>query len=119
MFIFHNDITVNTETGIALADQLEVTGPNAVYSINISITIVSVTAGNEITGQLYINDTPVNHVFFRHTFQNKNFPTNCFASGLIELYSGDKLDFRFASTTASEGIKIELFNLRLTKVGEF
>lgn len=117
-FVFHNNATVNTETGTALSDQIEVTGNDAVYSVNVSVTVVSTTAGNEITGQLYVNDQPVNSVFFRHTFQNKNYPTNCFTSGLIELNMNDRIDFRFSSITALEGIKIELLNLKITKVGE-
>jgi hypothetical protein len=117
-FIFNDDATVNTETGTALSDQLKVIGPDAVYSVNISTTIQSITSGNEITGMLYVNDLPVDRVFFRHTYQVKNFPTNFFASGLIELYKNDRLDFRFSSSTASEGIEIEHLNLRLTKIGE-
>ena len=117
-FVFLNNVSVNTETGTALADQIQVTGPDAVYSINISTTVVSSTAGNEIQGMLFINDVNANNVFFRHTFQNKNFPTNCFTSGLIALNTNDKIDFRFKCTTASEGLIIEHLNIKLTKVGE-
>ena len=117
-FTFLNNNTVNTETGTALADQMQITGVNAVYSINISTTVTSTTAGNEITGVLYINDNQALNIFFRHTFQNKNFPTNCFTSGLISLNTNDKIDFRFSCATANEGIKIEHLNMRLTKVGD-
>lgn len=118
-FTFLDDNLVNTETGTAEADQVQVTGTNAVYSINISTTVTSITSGNEITGILYINDNQAANIFFRHTFQNKNFPTNCFTSGLIALNTNDKIDFRFSCTTASEGIKVEHLNMRLTKVADF
>ena len=118
-FYFIDDALVNTESGTALADQLQTIGVHAIYSINISTTVTSGTADNTITGKLYINDVPVAHIFFRHTFQNKNYPTNCFTCGLIELHTDDKLDFRFTCVTAEEKIRVEHLNLRLTKVGEF
>jgi hypothetical protein len=117
-FNFLDNATVNTETGTALADQVMVTGANAVYSVNVATTIVSKTSGNQITGQLFINDTPVDKIFFRFTFQTKNRPSNCFASGLIDINTNDKLDFRFNCSTAAEQIMIEQFNIRITKVGE-
>jgi hypothetical protein len=117
-FNFLDNATVNTETGTAIADQVMVTGSNSVYSINVATTIESKSSGNQISGQLYINDVPVDKVFFRYTFQAKNRPTNCFTSGLIEINTNDKVDFRFKSATASEQIMIEQFNIRLTKVGE-
>jgi hypothetical protein len=117
-FNLMDDVTVTTETGTAIADQIMVTGADAVYSINVAATLVSKTSGNQISGQLYINDSPVDKIFFRYTFQAKNRPTNCFTSGLIEINTNDKVDFRFNCSTAAEQIMIEQFNIRLTKVGE-
>jgi hypothetical protein len=117
-FSFLPDETVTTETGSALADQIQVNGGNAIYTINISTTFLSTTSYNDVTGKLYVNDTPVEHIFFRHSFQTKDAHVNCYTSGNVELHDGDRLDFRFQTTTASEGIKIEHLNFRLVKIGE-
>lgn len=117
-FVFRNNVTVITETGTALADQIEVLGPYAVYSVKVTITAASITAGNEFMGMLYINNAPANNVFFKHTFQNKDYPANCTASGLIALNPNDRIDFRLSCTSASEGVKIELLNVKLEKVAE-
>lgn len=117
-FNFLPDVTVVTETGSALADQFQVNGGDAIYTINISSTFLSTTSFNDVSGRLYLNDAPVAHIFFRHTFQIKDTHTNCYTSGNLEMHDGDKLDFRFRTTTASEGIKIEHLNFRLVKIGE-
>ena len=117
-FNFLNDVTVSTETGTALADQFQISSNNAIFTIKISTTFLSTTAFNSVTGKLYVNDAPVAHIFFRYTFQNKDAHVNCSTSGNIELHDGDKLDFRFQTTTASEGIQIEHLNFRIEKIGE-
>ena len=117
-FSFLDNVTVSTETGTAFADQFQVSSDDAIYTINISTTFLSTTSFNDVTGKLYVNDTPVEHIFFRYTFQNKDTHVNCYTSGNVELHDGDKLDFRFQTTTADEGIKIEHLNFRLAKIGE-
>ena len=117
------DQAVNTEqSGItATADQLVIdnsTGP-AYYTAAVSTTIITNTSGNIVSGQLFVNDQPQQSIFFRHAFQTSGEYVNCSTSGIIVLTAGDKIDFRFKSTTTGEVIFVENLNLKLTKIGEY
>lgn len=118
-FEFINDASVLTETGSATADQLYITTGQAYYTIDISTTLITQTSGNNVTGQLFINDQPEVSVFFRHAFQTSDEYVNCATSGIIVLDTDDKVDFRFTSTTTGEGIYIEHLNMKLTKIGDY
>jgi hypothetical protein len=117
-FEFKDDVTISTETGTAIADQFEINGPHAIYSVIISATILASDPAPTITGALFINDTKVDHIFFRHTFQLKDDPTSLNTSGNIEVYDGDRIDFRFTSDVKNKGLYLENLNIRFTKMGE-
>ena len=117
-FSFKDGEPVSTGIGTATADQFWISSEDAVYSVVISATLVASAPATTVTGALYINNTKVNHIFFRHTFQLKDKPTSLNTSGNIEVKSGDKIDFRFTSDVKNKGLYIENMNLRLTKMGE-
>jgi len=119
-FVFSDDATVQTETGTtATADQLSITTVKGYYTIDVSSTMITATSGNIVTGQLFVNDVAEPAVFFRHAFQTSGEYVNCAASGIVVLDYGDKVDFRFLSSSIAESINIEHLNLKLTKIGDF
>lgn len=122
-FTFNNNSSVNTEeVGVtAVADQLQiaVNTAKAYYTADISTTIITNTSGNIVTGQLFVNDTASQAIFFRHAFQTSGEYVNCSTSGIIVLESGDKVDFRFKTTTGVEIIYLEHLNVKLTKIGDY
>jgi hypothetical protein len=119
-FEFINGASVLTETGSsATADQLFITTGKAYYTVDISTTLITQTSGNNVTGQLFVNDIADSSVFFRYAFQTSDEYVNCATSGIIILDAMDKVDFRFISTTTGEGIYIEHLNMKLTKIGDY
>lgn len=119
-FQFLNDATVLTEIGSsATADQLYITTDKAYYTVDVSTTLITSTSGNIVTGQLFVNDQAEAGVFFRHAFQTSGEYVNCATSGIVVLDQYDLIDFRFKTTTATEGIFVEHLNLKLTKIGDF
>lgn len=117
------DQTVNTEQSgtTATADQLVIDAgiETAYYTAAVSSTMYTNTSGNIVSGQLFVNDQPMESIFFRHAFQTSGEYVNCSTSGIIILSVGDKIDFRFKSTTTGEVIYIEHINLKLTRIGAY
>jgi len=119
-FTFLDSEPVTTELGVDAdtADQYQITGPDAIYSVVISATIAASASSTTVTGAVFVNDVKVDHLFFRHTFQNKDKPTSLNTSGNLEIHTNDKIDIRFISSTKNKGIEIENLNIRLAKITE-
>jgi hypothetical protein len=120
-FSFLDDESVDTELSgtTAIADQLTISSNKAYYTVDISTTLTTGSSGNIVSGQLFINNNPEDAIFFRHAFQASGEYVNCAASGIVILSPGDKVDFRFKTTSANESIYVEHLNLKLTKIGDF
>jgi len=116
VFQFLDSEPVLTEIGSDTADQYQITGPDAIYSVVISATIAATAPATTLTGSVFVNDVKVDHLFFRHTFQNKDKPTSLNTSGNLEIHTNDKIDIRFISSTKNKGIEIENMNIRLAKI---
>ena len=119
-FTFLDSEPVTTELGVNAdtADQYQITGPAAIYSVVISATIAATAPATTVTGSVFVNNVKVDHLFFRHTFQTKNTPTSLNTSGNLEIQTNDKIDIRFISTTKNKGISVENLNFRLAKITE-
>ncbi|MEN8224490.1 MAG: hypothetical protein ABFS05_03935 [Bacteroidota bacterium] len=118
--ITYDTIVQTEQTGTtAIADQLTISTVKAYYTADVSTTLITNTSGNIVSGQLFVNDVPETAIFFRHAFQTSGEYVNCSTSGIIVLESGDKVDFRFKTTTSAEIIYVEHLNLKLTKIGDF
>lgn len=119
-FSFLDSELVTTELGANTdtADQYQITGPDAIYSVVISATIAATAPATTVTGAVFVNDVKMDHLFFRHTFQLKDSPTSLNTSGNLEIHTNDKIDVRFISSTKNKGIEVENLNLRLAKITE-
>ena len=119
-FVFVNDTAISVSQGVSMeADLFRMEGiGETIFSVVISATLTSTTPLNTITGRLFLNGTEVDNIFFRHTFQLKDNPTNLRTSGNIVLTNKDLIDFRFISDEKNKGVEVENLNIRFEKLGE-